>query len=1393
VVLVPNGFSVRSAPTSSTSKVLCVGTGFFVLFFIVSTEESFMHDVAGGSKALVSRLEQPLDNLGLISPIDSASGFENFMPGAMSIEHAKSLKGLSSHHDKPGVTSVGDPGPEESFVPECGSVKENGPIVQPVTPDAVTKASDVNGVVDSVVIPTTGLQEQTEHSLIPPFYSTKTSEWTAVKRDLKDPTNQGKSRPGRGRIVSLDRGRITAGVPALHSAPLTDDERHRRPHERISSHARRHEIDSDDDCDSSDDESSYFATHLPDPKSGRSYSCSSDGSAVARANSFYQGSVKQESDASLSFSDESDEDVHQAMGVRISPMIPTKGSVADMHLYPRRITRMHSVSSLVSSGSSEDGKPRDGRRSSLGSMSSRTSTGTTSEPSVLAEFSNMAIPGDAGAMGYTTDGPSGRRSPILGQQANDNLYFGSPSPGMPKLSPPTIMQEYRPPPGMPHPQPQPMSSDQISVWSSAGNAASQLLQQAKQPLSYGSTLTGPHEGHHGGFRSIVQQQGGIVPFAYSEDDDTEAFLIQRLATDSAASSSVKPTHSNSFADNRNNIIRSSDNENFGGTVGEQDLIFGRVGVQSNGGGDAGGADAPNEVAEYVEKNFKVYWQRWLMLFYMSALNLLSDWTCYSVAPIAILTKEAFGAIDPEQLVVIFLVANAIATACEPIILARLGLRRTVLFGALLLMFGSIIKSGGVPPIIQAELHEGHDEWRLYVGFFLVGLSQPLYQCTPALLSASWFPEKERTMATGVALNANQLGIGFAFIFGTLLVSVKEDIAPYFGLLSLISTIAFMGTLIQFDDAPPTPPSETARVMRGTLEVTLPSMNKILQSVQAGVRNVVADRGPFDSSAVAPAPSPAASHSVGDKVASQSTGALSSCKKARSKRSSKSSTSKKGGSARRRTPASRSTSDAILAPSPALSGPIRSAVNEFARIQAEATRIGVIAPSPMMPGSVGATDNFSDQEGEEEVCRVYDDVGYHHIYSGLDDPAHQGVQGLPPGQSNVGMPPGAFPPAAFPPGVLPPGAMHGAPSHGSMLHPQFQYPYWDPRVQQHFQQPPGYQQQQFQQAQAYHQHQFQQQQAYQQQYYYYQQQNPFPPQPYYYAMPYPPHLMNYAPPQHALPAIGGIDEGAEPIVTFTPHHLDINIRDDQVILSLRACLARPGFIHTLVSFTASGIVINTLSTYMDYLVRLNGGPRTYTGIVGGTFQFGIMIASLIVGSQTDKTRAYYSVTVGMLVLGAFSLAECGVSLDADRGGDMRWSLIIVALLVGPLQPVSTEMGVEVAYPLSENTVLVIQQLFSNLLSALFIPLFKSLKDVGTKAAEDSGMLDHPQYTFSFYLLIVIHAAATVFFATFNGRYLRYEHELQRKADEERRAMAANSTYDSFNDESVGEGDEYTNLM
>jgi MFS family permease len=767
-----------------------------------------------------------------------------------------------------------------------------------------------------------------------------------------------------------------------------------------------------------------------------------------------------------------------------------------------------------------------------------------------------------------------------------------------------------------------------------------------------------------------------------------------------------------------------------------------------------------------------------------------------VAPIALMTEEAFGGINPEQLVVVFLCANGLGTACEPIILSRLGLRRTVLFGALLLMIGSIIKSGGMPPIIQANLQKGEGEWRVYLGFFLVGLSQPLYQCTPALLSASWFPERERTLATGVALNSNQLGIGCAFIFGTLLVKTSDDIPGYFGLLSIISTLTFLGTLIQFDDAPPTPPSDTARVMRGTFEGRLPSLQTVFEYVGVGTPKRDVD---LDRSRKRDAKADKSTGTKEGKTSKRSSG--SSRRESSGRRPSRSSNRKSprpsssantdestaSSNTRRRAARSQNSSPTTglkgsfhglaPAPSPARWGPVSE--------MEPATYPGMHAfpaPSPMMPGATGdGSEGRPSLEAEEQPPQHGAPYGQHPQQGAPygQPPQHGATYGQPPqqgapygyqqpfpyeGYGYMTQQPGgqyAQPEMHYSMGPsqeqagqpMPPGMAYGpgagAPPYAFPYQApaQYPYPYWDPQFQ-HM---------------AYHQQQQQQQQeaGYYQppidpHYYSYQQAQP---QPYPYPRPF-----QY--PRAVLPFSEAIDEGAEPVLTMTPHHLEIAIRDDQIWLSTRACLARPGFIHALVSFTVSGIVINTLSTFMDYLVRLNGAGREYTGIVGGSFQVAIMVSSLIVGQFTDKTRAYYSVTVGMLVLGAFGLAECGVNLDEDRGDDLRWSLVIVAILVGPLQPVSTELGVDVVYPLSENTVLVIQQLFSNMLSALFIPCFKAMKDVGRVGADETTA-ERPAYTFSFYLLIILHAAATVFFATFNGRYLRYEHEQEKKAQEEQR--------------------------
>jgi len=1221
------------------------------------------------------------------------------------------------------TTATGDASPRPTMA-KCedhSSSSNRTTLTSPVTPDTSIDGGN-DGSLASVKLESAETKGQTTTSFKPHADDDKADKeddrdigGKEDERDMKTPSPVQSSR-------SQTETRSSSGRQSYGSGT----ERPRVARRRVGSGGRR---SLRDDESSSDDDSSYFASHLPDPKSVRSFSISS---AASNASAFSNTYQKQVSDASLSFSDESDEGQHHGpgksqlggAGVHLSPVINPKMSVADMNLYPQRITRMHSVSSLVSSASSDnrvggedfgDGEPN--RRRSF-----------TGDDSITSSLPSIASTGPEAMRGLDTSGGYYVSGAAVSHQMHHNYHPQS------YLSPQQS-------PDMPYYSTQPMTNQQMMAWATTPSDGEFEYTSSEYTTSSRNNSLDPYPHHRSQFsqstygasptieqpaskmmsssgRGIASASSGSLNFAFSDDEDTPAGRGKRTVGKQAAGAtgtgrSGGPGSGGDVPQRRRegNLGSGSRQKGVGGGGPTAKPTAAATGsaddglVAVPGGGEGGG-----------RQTFEIYWQRWIMLFYMSVLNLLSDWTCYSVAPISLLTEEAFGSINPEQLVVVFLGANAVASACEPMILARLGLRRTVLLGSLLLMIGSIIKSGGLPPIMEPTLDIGHAQWNLYLGFFIVGLSQPLYQCTPALLSASWFPEEERTMATGVALNANQLGIGFAFIFGTLLVSTAKDIIPYFGLLSQVSILCFIGTLIQFDDAPPTPPSASARVMKGNLNFTMPNFRAI------AVRR-------FSKTDAARSPTPASS-APGNKAKSKRKG-----KKA-SRSSPGSGGGKRGGSStRRRGLQTANSENGLFAPSSAHYGSTEDAMREIARTKDEAALIlpRSLAPSPAPAETEGGNSGGGRDESNPDAA------------------------------AQMGGPPGGFPPGQMP-------GYYGYP-----------YPPPPPNYQ-YFQQ---MQQQAYFQQQMYHQQQLQQPMAAEAG----QPQPPMmgqgvppmppPPQMQYFpppqpmAMPYPYQQQLYARPDlyrtssysdaYDIDAYG--DEGAEPVVTVTNHHLDIDIRDDQVVRSLHACMIRQGFSHALAAFTVSGIVINTLSTYMDYLVRLNGAPRSYTGIVGGTFQFAIMMSSLIMGKQTDKTRAYYSVTTGMLVLGAFGLAECGVSLDSNRGTDLRWSLLLVAVLVGPLQPISTELGVEVAYPLSENTVLVIQQLFSNLLSALFIPFFKSLKDIGTTVVSGDEMIERPEYTFSFYLLIVLHTMVTVYFATFNGRYLRYEHELQKKEEEE----------------------------
>lgn len=70
-----------------------------------------------------------------------------------------------------------------------------------------------------------------------------------------------------------------------------------------------------------------------------------------------------------------------------------------------------------------------------------------------------------------------------------------------------------------------------------------------------------------------------------------------------------------------------------------------------------------------------------------------------------------------------------------------------------------------------------------------------------------------------------------------MVQQKEDIPKYFECLSVASLFSFIGIWFHFEDSPPTKPSETAKVMKGSMNMN--SVEEIITSCTGG-KNLLDD-------------------------------------------------------------------------------------------------------------------------------------------------------------------------------------------------------------------------------------------------------------------------------------------------------------------------------------------------------------------------------------------------------------------------------------------------------------------------------------------------------------------------------------------------------------------------
>jgi len=204
----------------------------------------------------------------------------------------------------------------------------------------------------------------------------------------------------------------------------------------------------------------------------------------------------------------------------------------------------------------------------------------------------------------------------------------------------------------------------------------------------------------------------------------------------------------------------------------------------------------------AEPQYQLYSQRWVQLAYLSLFAFLSDWVCFAVAAEPGTFHAAYGR-DPATLIDLFLFTNVLFCFLEPSIVGRFGLRRVITAAGALMSVGCLLRSG-VPFSGTLQPYEA-----VVAGTVLVGAAQPFFQCTPPLLSATWFGSNERAVATATAINFNQIGIGTAFLVGGWLMSDAAGMEVYFSLMSAVSIVLATAAFFQFQERPPTPPTASA--------------------------------------------------------------------------------------------------------------------------------------------------------------------------------------------------------------------------------------------------------------------------------------------------------------------------------------------------------------------------------------------------------------------------------------------------------------------------------------------------------------------------------------------------------------------------------------------------------
>lgn len=154
---------------------------------------------------------------------------------------------------------------------------------------------------------------------------------------------------------------------------------------------------------------------------------------------------------------------------------------------------------------------------------------------------------------------------------------------------------------------------------------------------------------------------------------------------------------------------------------------------------------------------------------------------------------------------------------------NMGLRSGMLVGGVINVVCAALK---VVAVYAAPYY-----WLLAVSQLFSGAGQLFVLSLPAMVSSTWFSEKERTFATACASNASNFGIAVGFLVCPALVNAaeKSQMGALFGHQAAICVAVLLAIYFFVDAKPPIPPSVTANTHNEAVEM-IPTLKVLLRNV-----------------------------------------------------------------------------------------------------------------------------------------------------------------------------------------------------------------------------------------------------------------------------------------------------------------------------------------------------------------------------------------------------------------------------------------------------------------------------------------------------------------------------------------------------------------------------------